>query len=379
MLRSAPDSILQPASPDARILVVDDTRASSTLLPWILEQGGYQNHRTVRGTRRIEQTIDEFEPHLVLLDVIAPSMDAFFEFDRGPWDHIPALVLSNPTKPQLRARILARPGTDYLGKPFDEIDVLARSGSLLRLGDQQARLAARNRHLVQDLRETSEAAEKAQIGMLARLATIIERRSDALGQHNQRVAGLAGDIALALGQPPAVADDISYAARLHDVGKIVVPDRVLLSSEPLNDEDFALINTHTTVGARILSGGVSRRARLAESIALTHHERWDGTGYPHGLAGTDIPLEGRIVAVADAFDAITDFRPYRDALSEDEAIAELRANAGTQFDPAVVEAFVRTREGEAPDAPAPHRRHDVTDRAGRVDGPQTDGRSVHGD
>jgi putative two-component system response regulator len=158
-------------------------------------------------------------------------------------------------------------------------------------------------------------------------------------------------LAKQLGMADAQVSLIRRAAPLHDVGKIGVPDKILLKLGKLTEEEFAIVKTHTVIGARILSGGKFPLLRLAEEIAFSHHERWDGAGYA-GLSGTDIPLAGRIVAVADVFDALTQQRPYKPAWSVGEAIAEIERQRGQQFDPGVVEAFLRIVHDEQADTGA---------------------------
>jgi putative two-component system response regulator len=176
--------------------------------------------------------------------------------------------------------------------------------------------------------------------VLARLAHVAEYRDDETGQHARRVGLVASGIARDLGFPDDQVELIRWAAPLHDVGKIAIPDHILRKPGTLTPEEFEIIKGHTTIGARILSEGHSQVLRMAAEIALTHHERWDGTGYPHQLKGDAIPLPGRIVAVADAFEAMVGLRAFRKGRPIEQAVGEIRRCAGTQFDPRVVEAFL---------------------------------------
>ena len=196
---------------------------------------------------------------------------------------------------------------------------------------------------IQDVTEAKLAAkriEEAQFETLARLAAAAEYRDDDTGAHTRRVGELAGRLAEALGLPAELVRLIRLAAPLHDVGKIGIPDAILLKPGRLTDEEFEQMKRHTTIGAQMLSGGVSAQIALAEQIAGAHHERWDGTGYPAGLAGDAIPIAGRLVAVADVFDALTHARPYKKAWTRAEALAELRSQRGRQFDSQVIDAFL---------------------------------------
>ena len=176
--------------------------------------------------------------------------------------------------------------------------------------------------------------------MLARLAAAAELHDDDTGQHTLRVADLSVAIARALGLPDADIELLRLAAPLHDVGKIAISDAVLRKRGKLTVEEFEQVKTHTTAGAQMLAGSAFELLALAEQTALTHHERWDGSGYPAGLAGDAIPITGRIVAVADVFDALTHSRPYKSAWTAADAIAEMTSQAGRHFDPLVVDAFL---------------------------------------
>lgn len=196
------------------------------------------------------------------------------------------------------------------------------------------------------VRERTHELEQAQVEIVTRLAVAAEYRDDLTGEHTWRVGHVSALIARELGLPDEDVALLRIAARLHDVGKIGIPDAILLKPGKFTPEEQERMKAHTLIGARILSGGHSRLLRMAEEIALSHHERWDGGGYPLGKAGHNIPVTGRIVSVADVFDALTSERPYKQAWTQGDALAELRRQAGTQFDPEVVEAAVRvfTRE-----------------------------------
>jgi putative two-component system response regulator len=181
----------------------------------------------------------------------------------------------------------------------------------------------------------------AQIEILDRLAGAAEFRDDDTGQHTRRVAVLAAVLGRRLGSDDTLVDLIRRAAPLHDLGKIGIPDGVLLKPGKLTEHEFELMKTHTTIGARILSGGKSSLIRMAEEIAWSHHERWDGTGYPRGLAGEAIPLAARLVSVADVFDALTHDRPYRKAWPLSEVLVEIERGSRGRFDPRVAQAFLQ--------------------------------------
>ncbi len=220
---------------------------------------------------------------------------------------------------------------------------------LRRDTEQQAREKAEA-----EVAERTEELEQARLEVVSRLALAAEYRDDETGDHTWRVGRNAAFIARQLGWSAEDVEQMRLAARLHDVGKIGISDLILLKPAKLTQEEYATMRSHTTIGARILSGGHTKLLRLAEEIALTHHERWDGKGYPRGLAGQEIPLCGRIVAVADVLDALTHQRPYKKAWPLEKALEEIRRASGSQFDPNVVEAamqvFVSSGELEQLDA-----------------------------
>jgi len=205
----------------------------------------------------------------------------------------------------------------------------------------EQRLAENARTLESMIAERTSELDAARAEMLKRLAIAAEYRDDETFQHTERVGELAARIGAELGFSTAQVRILRAAAPLHDIGKLAIPDDILLKRGKLSPAEFEIIKTHTTRGAHLLSGSSSSVLQRASAIALSHHERWDGSGYPHGLAGERISLAGRIVAVADVFDALTHERPYKQPWTRERAIAEIRVGSGTQFDPAVVEAFLR--------------------------------------
>jgi len=198
----------------------------------------------------------------------------------------------------------------------------------------------------QSVAERAAALEDARVGKLLRFARSLERGDDDMGEHTRRVGRTSRKIASALDLDEATVEAIGMAARLHDVGKIGIPDEILGSADPLSTEQFEVMKTHCTLGYYLLAGTDVSLLEMAAEIALTHHERWDGNGYPIGLAGEDIPLAGRIVSVADTFDALTSVRTYKRAWSHEAARSEIEGSAGVRFDPKVVEAFLESLRPE---------------------------------
>jgi putative two-component system response regulator len=273
-----------------------------------------------------------------------PRMDGFVVMEQlkpliAKSIYLPVLVLTADMSRESKERSLSMGARDFLLKPFDATELLLRIHNLLETRSLYRAQQNLNEVLEERVSQRTRDLEHAQVEILARLARAAEFRDDDTGQHTQRVAHLCTLLASEIGLDEQKIDLLSRAAPLHDVGKIGISDLILLKPARLTPEEFAIVKMHAQIGATLLAGGASELVQMAETIALTHHERWDGGGYPRGLKGEEIPLEGRILAVADVFDALTNERPYKAAWPLDKAAEEIRRNGGTQFDPALVEAF----------------------------------------
>jgi putative two-component system response regulator len=339
-----------------RILMLDDEELNIRVLERILRKAGFTQLHSLRDPRRFMAAFESVRPDLVLLDWHMPHFggwDVLAQLrERAvPGEYLPVLVLSGDMELKARQSALAGGAHDFLLKPFDPTEVVLRIRNLLETRRLHQELSAKNTQLEQMVAERTVELDAARLEVLERLAVAAEYRDDDTGQHTRRVGESAAALARALALPDDLVDAIRRAAPLHDVGKIGVPDQILRKPGRLDEAEMATMRAHTTIGASILAEGRSPMLRLAEEIARAHHERWDGTGYPAGLAGEAIPLAGRIVAVADVFDALAHDRPYRPAWPLADAIAEIRGQRGRQFDPAVVEAFL-SLHAEASGVPA---------------------------
>jgi response regulator RpfG family c-di-GMP phosphodiesterase len=327
---------------DLPILAVDDEAANLLLLQRMLERAGYTRVVTTKEPTQVPLLFVELRPALVLLDLHMPEMDGFELMERlGPVDGVPFLVLTADATDETKRRALAMGARDFLTKPLDGIELLLRVRNLLQVQHLQQRLLEHNASLEDKVAARTHDLERARLEILDRLALAAEYRDDATQEHARRIGRYSALLAPLLGWPEHDVELIRRAAPLHDIGKIGIPDGILLKPAKLRPEEFERVKTHSTIGAEILSGSASAVLRLAEEIALSHHERWDGTGYPRGLAGADIPMSGRIVAVADVFDALTHARPYKEPWPLGRAVEEILSQSGRQFDPRVVEAFSR--------------------------------------
>ncbi len=331
----------------ARILIIDHNQADARTLQQILQQAGYTNVLMAPNLKLPLLAVqNRFYPDLIILDLEtlhAEGIDLLRRLQQAipQNEYVPVLAVVPGADLGLRERSLLLLAKDYVIKPFDRTEILFRVKNLLETRLLYLQVQHHNQVLEERVRQRTRDLEAARLEILERLALAAEYRDDATGKHTRRVGRISALIARELGLPGGSVKLIERAAPLHDIGKIAVPDRILLKPGRLIPEEFEVVKAHTVIGARILSGSRFDILRLAEQVALSHHERWDGKGYPQGLSRDRIPLPGRIVAVADVFDALTHARPYKPAWPWEEAVAEVEAQRGRQFDPQVVDAFLK--------------------------------------
>ncbi len=354
--------LITDAERSARILVVDDNLASLNLLMQVLERFGFSTVHGVSEGCEVLRAVVDFRPDVVLQDLHMPGVDGLTLISeicslQGRGSYLPILVLTADASREARDAALAAGARDFLTKPYDSGEVFLRVRNLIDTRFLHLELQRQNTALSRGFAARTEELEVAKLEILERLARAADFRDESTYGHTARVGELAARIAARLGQSEAEVEQIRVAARLHDIGKIGLSDSILMKPGPLGPAEFLAQEKHTLIGGEILAGSRFPILRLAEDIALTHHEAWDGTGYPHGLHGEEIPLCGRITAVADVFDALTHERAYKHAWRLDDAVDEIKAQSGTKFDPAVVQAFlnvaaayVNSEELEAADA-----------------------------
>ncbi len=334
----------------ARILIVDDERVNTLLLSRILSAAGCVHVEAFdepeEALARFAEARSSDEPFdLVCTDLHMPRLggveliEQIREATRDDDEFLPLLVITADLSAEAEQDCLARGASDFVTKPFKATQIRLRVTNLLKTRFYQRRLSQHNAGLEAAVRERTAELEAAWQDVLERLATAAEYRDVITGQHTQRVGRLSALLAEELGCDRATTELIGRAAPLHDVGKIAIPDRILLKPGPLSELEYRHMQQHVDAGSRLLSRGRSRLLAFAETIARTHHERWDGSGYPHGLQGDAIPLAGQIVAVADVFDTLVSERPYKPAWSLSRALDEMRRLSGTAFAPRLVDAL----------------------------------------
>ena len=323
-------------SKQTTILVVDDSPENLDHLVDILG-GQYRVTCATSGPDAILAAQEYPRPGLVLLDVVMPGMDGYEVCRRLKTDlrteAIPVIFLTAQSDVDNEALGLEIGAVDYLHKPCHPAIVLQRVRNQLRLHNQTLALSDLVRERTRELEDT-------RVEILRRLGRAAEYRDNETGMHVMRMSLCCQRLALAAGIPDVQAEVIQLAAPMHDIGKIGIPDHILLKPGKLDPQEWAVMQRHVTIGAEIIGTHDSDLMRTARAIALTHHERWDGKGYPAGLAGEDIPIEGRIAAICDVYDALLSVRPYKPAWPEQKAMDLLLEQSGQAFDPRLVPIFL---------------------------------------
>lgn len=339
-----------------RILVVDDDPAVRSIHARVVRSLGYDAETAADGVEALSKL--PLEVDLVLLDVDMPHMDGFEVVRRiraqPEYKLLPIIIVTGLDESSSYVRAMEAGANDLITKPIDTAELRLRSSWLLNLKEAHDRLRAANidlgdsvratqRHLRSALEELTEANRRVQaahLDTIRRLTRAAEYKDELTLGHTDRVGLACGVLARALSWTPGQVEMIRHAAPMHDVGKIALPDEILLKPSQFDELERAVMQKHTTIGAEMLEGSDSEIIQMGARIALNHHEQWDGGGYPRGIQGTEIPVEARICAVIDTFDAATMDRPHRSALPEAEALLMIEGGAGSRFDPKVVEAFL---------------------------------------
>ena len=352
-----------------RLLVVDDDPDVRDAHARLAAALGYEVETASDGFEAL--AILSLDIDLIVLDGEMPGLDGFEVARRVRADpahaHLPIVMVTGLTRPEDRRRALQIGINDFINKPVDPEDLALKAKWLLELKSAYDRLKAHEQELTRAVESKTQAlraaltrmteaereTHEAHLDTIQRLMVAAEHRDHDTAGHIERIGLYSGVVARALGLSPGEAELVRHAAPMHDVGKLGVPDRILLKPGKLDDDEWTVMRSHAAMGAEILSGSSAAVIRLGEKIALTHHEKWDGTGYPAGLSGEEIPLEGRICAVVDFFDALTMDRPYRSAVPVDEVLQMMRSEAEAHFDPKVLEAFLGSL-GEISDIRAEH-------------------------
>jgi putative two-component system response regulator len=339
------DVDLGGAIKQSHILVVDDIPANVKLISMLLAQDGYANVETVMDPRQVRAMVASRRYDLILLDIRMPHLDGheLIELLREDYgrDYLPVLVLTAQTDEATRKRALESGVRDFLTKPFEFWELLHRVRNMLEVRVLYRELERYSQQLEERVAERTHQLEATRLDVLRRLAIVGEFRDNDTGMHVRRMSHYSRHLARLAGLPEETCTMILDAAPLHDIGKIGIPDGILLKQGKLDPSEWSVMQQHVEIGGKMLSDSSFEMLDMARIIALGHHERWDGNGYPHRVKGADIPVVARIVTICDVFDALTSTRPYKPAWTIEAAVTFLRDNAGTQFDPDLVALFLQ--------------------------------------
>jgi two-component system response regulator RpfG len=330
---------------DSTVIVVDDQSTSLNILGETLK--AIDSDIRIKSFTKATDALLEAKstpPDLVITDYKMPIMNGI-EFTRElrgiPNCHdIPIMMITIMKERSVLYEALENGVTDFLNKPFDKIEYLSKCKNLLSIGKQQSKLKKESLFLTQKINATTEEVLVRERETLDRLTKACSYKDCITGEHLYRIGQLSYVIAIALGLNKDDADLLKIASPLHDIGKIAIPDEILMNKGKLSTEEFEIMKTHTTIGYDILKDSPSPYLQTGALIALNHHEKYNGTGYPNSIAGKDIPIEARIVTVADVFDSLTNHRPYKKAWSLDETLEYIKNEKGKHLDPDCVDALI---------------------------------------
>ncbi len=337
---------MSPINPvnNERIFIIDDEPANIRLLEKILNGQGYNKLTKIADPREVLKRYLKQSPSLILLDINMPHLNGYQVMAqlKALEDPLlpPIIILTAQHSSDYLLRALAGGARDFISKPFDRNELLMRVRNLLDVHLAHRLLHDQNRVLKSMVDKRTDELRNTQLQVVQRLGMAVESRDKQTGNHILRMSHIARLLAQGIKWNDTDCDLILNASPMHDIGKIGIADSILLKPGKLDSAEWEVMKSHTTIGAQLLSEGDSDLMSMAHDIALTHHEKWDGSGYPHGLAGTDIPQAGRIAALADVVDALVSKRPYKEGWTIEETIAHVEENSGRHFDPDLVEVFL---------------------------------------
>lgn len=328
----------------SRILIVDDRPTNCVLLEAILGGAKYDNVQSVTDPRLVNDLHLKWRFDLILLDIRMPHMSGFEVMEQlqaitGD-DYLPILVLTAQTDAETRNKALDLGAKDFVTKPFERVEVLRRIRNILEVRHMFAKRGWEKAAVEAEVRKRTLELADTQLAFIRQLGRAGEYRDNETGMHVVRMSKNCQLLSLALGNSEGDAELILHSSPMHDVGKIGIPDHILLKPGKFEPDEWEIMKSHVEIGAEILSIHPAQIIQMAHTIVMTHHEKWDGSGYPAGLKGEKIPAAGRIAAIADVFDALTSERPYKKPWAVADAIQFVKDQAGSHFDPHMVSKFI---------------------------------------
>lgn len=328
---------------NSKILIVDDTESNVVLLESILMDARYNSIQSTTDPREVASIYRETKPDLLLLDWNMPYLNGMEVLEQikdiEQESYISVMVLTAQTDEGVRVKALQAGAQDFLSKPFNFLEVTLRIKKMLEIKYLHNQVRHNNQVLEKTVQERTRELHETRMETIYRLGRAAEFRDNETGMHVVRMSRFSARLAQEAGLEKDECELILNASPMHDLGKIGIPDNVLLKPGKLDAKEWEIMKTHSAIGAKILSRGRHPLTKMAKTIALCHHEKWDGSGYPNGLSGTKIPLSARIVSIADCFDALTSERPYKSAWSIEDTLKEMNRISGLNFDPELMEKF----------------------------------------
>ncbi|MBL6932315.1 MAG: response regulator [Rhodospirillales bacterium] len=327
----------------AGILIVDDNPTNVKLLEMALEVEGFTNVTSTTDPREVLGMQEREKFDVILLDIQMPHMDGFEVMDqlRDTFldDYMPVLVLTAQQDMETRLRALKCGARDFVTKPFDRAEVINRIYNMLEVRFLYNERGRQAEVLEAKVMERTQQLQDSRLELIRRLGRAGEYRDNETGMHVIRMSKSCRCLAIQAGLDEETAGQILHASPMHDLGKIGIPDNILLKPGKLEPDEWEIMKTHSEIGADIIGVHEFGIMKMAHAIALTHHEKWDGTGYPQGLKNVEIPIEGRISSICDVFDALTSERPYKKSWTVEKAVEFINENSGSHFDPDLVRHF----------------------------------------